>query len=71
MGKSIKAPSASVNDDSSYTVKVYVLSPDGKYNFITEGEEFVFAAKGNYRLCYLVYDVDYNITRVEKAITVV
>lgn len=71
VGKSIKAPSVSVLDDSSYTIKIYVLSPDGKYNFITEGEEFVFAIKGNYRLSYLVYDVDYNITRVEKTITVI
>ena len=63
-------PSASVTDDSEYTLKIYVLSPDGKYNYITDTGKYKFDKKGVYHLCYLAYDVNYNVSRAEKTITV-
>ena len=70
VGNSISIPQVNVVDDNSYTVKIYVLTPDGKYHFVSAGEEFVLNLKGKHKLCYLVYDVDYNITRVEKEFVV-
>ena len=65
IGETLSIPQAVVADDTAVTVNVYVLSPDGKFNFVNEGDKFRLTMKGNHTLCFLVYDVDYNITRVE------
>ena len=70
VGETISIPEAVVEDDTAVTVNVYVMSPDGKFNFVNEGEKFRLTMKGNHTLCFLVYDVDYNITRVEIEFTV-
>ena len=70
IGETLSIPQAVVADDTAVTVNVYVLSPDGKFNFVNEGDKFRLTMKGNHTLCFLVYDVDYNITRVEIEFTV-
>ena len=71
MGETITVPKATVSDETTHTLKIYVLSPDGKLNFITDTLGMKLSARGKYTIVYLAYDADYNLARKEIEFKVV
>ena len=65
-GETISIPEASITDDTGYTLKIYVLTPDGKYHFVSGDMTYKAQTKGKNVLVYMAYDNDYNIARTEK-----
>lgn len=64
VGESVAIPRATFSDNQDgYTAKVYVLTPDGRLEFVELNATFVPDRKGKYTIVYYVRDVDNNVTR--------
>ena len=61
-GDKVKLPSAAANDgiDGSVTVHCLMILPNGRIEYLKNGEEYKFSAKGSYCLKYIALDSEGN-----------
>ena len=67
VGDTLTLPSASVSDNMSFEMMLYVfvIEPNGRYVDVTEGLTYTVSSAGKYRVVYYSVDEDYNMASVE------
>ena len=71
VGDKVTIPSATFTDNlDGLTSMIYVLTPEGWYDFVDGGSEYEFKLHGTYYIVYSAKDNDNNVTRKKIAIVV-
>ena len=72
VGETLTYPSATVTDNYSENVKLYVylVFPTGQIEILSADKPYVFTGAGNYQLSYYSFDGDFNVQRLTYSISV-